>query len=170
MLSMLLKNRAILAFEQGDNEAAIEYLERIQSEPEIFEAQILIANILFTGECYDEAITKLTDFLKTNPSSKLQDEANRLLVRIYIAAERFDEAERILTPMLESSPTNVLNLINAALISSNTGKRDEAISQLKEAYDYARDSEDFLEIIQLAAQLYIHEQFKGGCDTLRKTC
>ena len=171
ILSTLLKNRAVLAFEQGNQENAIEFLERIQSEPEIFEAQILIANILFATEDYEKVITKLTDFLTTNPSSELhelQDAANRLLVRIYIVTERFDEAKRILTPMLESSPTSVLNLINAALISSNTGKRDEAISQLKEAYDYARDSEDFLEIVQLAAELYIHEQFKEAATLYEK--
>ena len=85
---------------------------------------------------------------------------NRLLVRIYIATERLEEAEQILTPMLESSPTSVLNLINAALISSKIGKGDKAISQLKEAYNYALNSKDFLEIVELAAELFINKQFK----------
>ena len=157
---MLLKNRAILVFEQGDRKRAIEFLEKIQSDPEIFEAQVLIANILFADNRYDEAITKLDDLLNTNPSSELQDDANRLLVRIYIATERLEEAEQILTPMLESSPTSVLNLINAALISSKIGKGDKAISQLKEAYNYALNSKDFLEIVELAAELFINKQFK----------
>ena len=168
MLSMLLKNRAILAFEQGDRKGAIEFLEKIQSEPEIFEAQILVANILFADKCYDEAITKLTDFIATNPSSELQDEANRCLVRVYIAAERIKEAELILTPMLESSPTSVLNLINAALISSKRGKDDEAISQLIEAYNYALDSKDFLEIVELAAELFSNKRFKEAATLYEK--
>ncbi len=167
-LSMLLKNRAILAFEQGNHEAAIEYLERIQSEPEIFEAQILIANILFANNCYEEAITKLTDFLKTNLPSELQDEANRLLVRNYIAIERFEDAEQILIPMLESSPTNVLNLINAAMISSKTGKREEAISQLKLACNYVQDSENLHDKLELADQLYNHDQFKEAATLYEK--
>ena len=168
MLSMLLKNRAILAFEQGDRKGAIEFLEKIQSEPEIFEAQILVANILFADKCYDEAITKLTDFIATNPSSELQDEANRCLVRVYIAAERIKEAELILTPMLESSPTSVLNLINAALISSKRGKDNEAISQLIEAYNYALDSKDFLEIVELAAELFSNKRFKEAATLYEK--
>ena len=165
---MLLKNRAILAFEQGDRESAIEFLEKIQSEPEIYEAQILVANILFADKCYDEVITKLDDLLKTNPSSELQDEANRCLVRVYIATERFEEAQLILTPMLESSPTSVLNLINAALIHSKIGKGDEAISQLIEAYNYALDSKDFLEIVELAAELFINKQFKEAATLYEK--
>ena len=159
MLSMLLKNRAILAFGQGNQEVAIEDLERIQSEPEIFEAQILIANILFANNYYDEAVTKLDDFLKTNPSSELRNEANRWLVRIYIATKRFEEAERILTTLQESSPTNILNFINAAQISNGTDKREEAISFLKKGYEIAKNCEASIEIVELADELFDHRQF-----------
>ena len=159
MLSMLLKNRAILAFEQGNQEDAVEFLERIQSEPETFEAQIIIASILFGSKCYDEAITKLNNLLTTNLSSELKDEANRWLVRIYIDTERFEEAERILTILQESSPTSILNFINAAQISNGTGKREEAISLLKEAYEIAKDCESSIEIVELADELFDHQQF-----------
>ncbi len=165
---MLIKNRALLAFECGDIPKAVELLEKIQSAPEVPEAPIILANFLLVSERLDESITKLNDLLKTHPSSELQDEANRCLVRVYIAAERLEEAERILTPMLESSPTSVLNLINAALISTKMGKEDEAISKLKEAYDYALDSKDFLEIVALAAELFINKQFKEAATLYEK--
>ena len=165
---ILIKNRALLAFECGDIPKAVELLEKIQSAPEVPEAPIILANILFASERLDESITKLNDLLKTHPSSELQDEANRCLVRVYIAAERLEEAERILTPMLESSPTSVLNLINAALISTKMGKEDEAISKLKEAYDYALDSKDFLEIVALTAELFINKQFKEAATLYEK--
>ncbi len=166
--SMLLRNRSLLAFEQGDRKRAIDFLEKIQSQPEIYEAQILVANILFADKRYDEAITKLDALLKTNPSSELQDKAKCWLVRVHIAAERIKEAELILTPMLKSSPTSVLNLINAALISSKKKKNDEAISHLIEAYNYTLDSKDFLEIVELAAELFIHEQFKEAATLYEK--
>ncbi len=166
--AILIKNRALLAFDCGEKEIAIEFLEKIQSASEVPNAPIMLANILFACERYDEAITKLTDFIKTDPSSELQNDANYFLVRIYIAAERFDEAKQILTPMLESSPTNVLNLINAAMISSKTGKRDEAISQLKKACNYVQDSENLHEKLELADQLYIHEQFKEAATLYEK--
>ena len=159
MLSMLLKNRAILAFEQGNREDAVEFLERIQSEPETFEAQIIIASILFVSKRYDEAITKLNNLLTTNLSSKLKDEANRWLVRIYIAAERFDDAKRILTTLQESYPTNILNFINAAQIANGTGKHEEVISFLKEAYEIAKNCEASIEIVELADELFDHQQF-----------
>ncbi len=160
LLPTLLRNRGILAFEQGNRDSAIDFFERIQSEPENIEAQLTIANILFASKRYDEAITKLNNLLKTNLSFELQDEVNRRLVRAYIADERIKEAQSILKPMQESSPTNIFNLINAALISSKMGNNDKANSILKEAYKYALDSTDFLEIVELAAELFIHEQFK----------
>ena len=168
LLPTLLKNRAIFAIEQGERIRAIEFLERIQSEPETYEAQITVANILFTDKRYDEAITKLNDLLKTNPSTELQDEVNCRLVRAYIADERIEEAQSILKPMQESSPTNIFNLINAALISSKMGNGDETISIFKEAYNYALDSTDFLEIVELAAELFIYEQFKEAATLYEK--
>ena len=159
MLSMLLKNRAIFAFEQQNQEDAIKFLERIQSEPEIFEAQIMIASALFVSKRYDEAITKLNNLLTTNLSSELKDEANRWLVRIYIDTERFEEAERILTTLQESSPTSILNFINAAQISNGIEEREEAISFLKDAYEIAKSCEASIEIVELADELFDHRQF-----------
>ena len=165
---ILIKDRALLAFESGEIPKAVELLEKIQSAPKVPEAPIILANILLESERLDEAITKLNDFLKTNPISELQDAANRCLVRAYIAADHIEKAQLILTPMLESSPTSVLNLINAALFSSKMGKGDKAISQLKKAYNYALDSKDFLEIMDLAAELYINKQFKEATTLYEK--
>ena len=159
MLSMLLKNRAILSFEQGDSEVAIEFLEKIHSTPDKSKAQIMIASALFISKRYDEAITKLSYLLTTNLSSELEDETNRWLVRIYIDTKRFEEAERILTTLQESSPTNLLNFVNAARISKETGKREEAISFLKEAYEIAKNCEASIEIMELADELFDHQQF-----------
>ena len=157
---MLLKNRALLAFEREEKESAIEFLKKIQSAPEASEAQVLIASILFSSKRFDEAIKTLNDFLTTNPSPKLQEDANRWLVRIYVAAERFEDAEQISTTISESFPRNILNLVELTRVSSAIGKRTEALSLLKEAYDYAQNTDVFLEIVELADLLYIHEQFK----------
>ena len=165
---ILLKNRAILAFEQGEEKSSIEFLEKIQSAPETPEAPIALAGILFVYERYNEAITTLNDFLRTNPSAELQENANRLLIQIYIADKRFEEAQQISTIMLESSPTSVLNLVNAARISSATEESEEALSQLKEAYNLAQNSGVFQEIFELASELYKHEQFKEAAALYEK--
>ena len=158
--SLLLKNRAILAFEQGEKESAIEFLEKIQSGQEACEAPILIAIALLSSERYDEAITTLDNFLQTNPSAESQEEANRWLVRIYTEDGRFEDAERISKVMRESSPRNILNLVEAARLSRASGNSDEALSLLREAYDCAQNSESLLEIVELADQLYINKQFR----------
>ena len=165
---ILLKNRALLTFKQGKKDSTIEFLEKIKSVPEASEAQILIATILFEDKRYDEAIKRLNDFLTTDPSSKLREEANRWLVRIYIAKKCFEEAEQIAKVMCESAPTNILNLVEAARIFSATEKRDEALSKLKEAYNYAQNSKEFLEIVELADELYNHQQYKEAATLYEK--
>ena len=157
---ILLKNRAVLAFERGEKETAIEFVEKILSAPETPEAPILLAGILFVYERYNEAITTLNDFLIANPSTELEKEAKHLLVQIYIADKRFGEAREISTIMLESSPTNVLNLVNAARVASATEKTEEMLSHLKKAYDLVQSSNIFQEIFELANELGKHEQFK----------
>lgn len=168
LLPTLLKNRAILSFEQGDSEGAIEFLEKIHSTPEKSKAQIMIASALFLSKRYDEAITKLNDLLTTNLSSELKDEANRWLVRVYIAAKCFEDAERILTTLQESSPTSILNFINAAQIANGIGKREEAISFLKDAYEIAENCEMSIEIMELADELFDHQQFMEAATLYEK--
>ena len=165
---VLLKNRAILAFKEGENKSAIEFLEKIESDSEIPEVPIILADILLAEKRFDEAIKTLNEFLATDPSSEPREHANRLLINIYIADERFEEAQQISTAMRESSSMSVLNLVDAARISRATGANDEALSQLKEAYNYAQDSEVFQEIMELANELYIYEQFEEAASLYEK--
>ena len=160
--------QATLAFEQGENRSAIEFLEKVQSAPETPGASIFLADILRTDKRNDEAITILNDFLMTDPPSELRESANHLLINAYIADERFEEAQQISTAMRESSPTNILNFVDAARISKATGKHDEALSLLKKAYDYSQDSKAFQEIMELANELYIYEQFEEAATLYEK--
>ena len=165
---VLLKNRAILAFKEGNNTSAIEFLETIESLSETPEVPIILANILLVDKRFDKAITILNDFLTTDPPSELRENANHLLVSIYIAAERIEEAKQIVTAMHDSSPTSVLNLVNAARISKATGANDDALSLLKEAYDHAKNSDTFEEIVELADELCIYGQFEKAATLYEK--
>ena len=165
---ILIKNRALLAFECGDIPKAVELLEKIQSAPEVPEAPIILANLFLVSERLDESITKLNDFLQTDLSPELQEKARRLLIKVYLADKRFDDALEISIAMRESTPKSIPNLVDAARIFSANEKRDEAISLLKEAYNYVQDGEEFLDIVILADQLYIHEQFKEAATLYEK--
>ena len=165
---ILLKNRGLLAFDQGEYKSAIEFLEAIQSAPETPQAPILLATALLEDKRFNEAITTLNNFLVTPPPSELQENANRLLLRIYIADQNFDEARQISTAMREASPTSILNLVDAARISKATGAKDEALFLLKEAYNYARNSDAFPEIVELADELCIYEQFEKAATLYEK--
>ena len=164
----LLGMRAMLAFEQGKNKNAIGFLEKIQSAPETPDAPILLADILLAEERFDEAIKTLNEFLATDPPSELRENANGLLINAYIGNERFEEALRISATMRELSPTNILTFVDSARVFKAIGKSDEALSQLKEAYDHAQDSEKFQEIMELANELYIYEQFEEAATLYEK--
>ena len=157
---ILLKNRAILAFEVGEHNSAIGFLEKVQSAPETPDAPILLADILRADQRFNEAITVLNNFLMTDLPSELRENANGLLINAYIANECFEEALRFSATMRELSPTNILTFVDAARVFKAIGKSDEALSQLKEAYNHARDSEAFQEIMELANELYIYKQFE----------
>ena len=164
----LIKNRALLAFECGDIPKAVELLEKIQSAPEVPEAPIILANFFLADKRLDEAITKLNDLLQTDLSPELQEKASHLLIDVYIADKRFDEALEISIAMRESTPMSIANLVDAARIYSANEKRDEAIALLKEAYNYVQDGAEFLDIVMLADQLYIHELFKEAATLYEK--
>ena len=164
----LLGMRAMLAFEQGKDKNAIGFLEKIQSAPEIPDAPILLADILLAEERFDEAIKTLNEFLATDPPSELRENANGLLTNAYIGNERFEEALRISATMRELSPTNILTFVDSARVFKAIGKSDEALSQLKEAYDHAQDSEKFQEIMELANELYIYGQFEAAATLYEK--
>ena len=165
---ILIKNSALLAFECGDISKAVELLEKIQSAPEVPEAPIVLANILLASKRLDEAITKLNNFLQTDLSPELQEKASHLLIDVYIADKRFDDALEISIAMRESTPMSVTNLVDAARIYSANEKRAEAVSLLKEAYNYVRDGAEFLDIVMLADQLYIHDLFKEAATLYEK--
>ena len=156
---VLYMKRALLALKQGDYHSSIAYLETIQSTPETPEAPILLATILLVVERLEEAITKLNDFLMTDPEAPLREEANRLLIKVYVARGDFDKAQEISTSMRESSPKNVLFLVDAARIAKANGNNDVALSLLKEAYGYAGSSEAFQEITELANELFNFKEF-----------
>ena len=164
----LIKDRALLAFECGDIAKAVELLKKIQSAPEVPEAPIILANFLLVSERLDEAITKLNDFLQTDLSPELEEKARRLLINAYIADKRFDEALEISIAMRESTPMSIPNLVDTARIFSANEKRDEAIALLKEAYNYVQEGAEFLDIVMLADQLYIHELFKEAAALYEK--
>ena len=165
---ILIKNRALLAFECGDIPKAVELLETIQSAPEVPEAPIILANLFLVSEQLDESITILNEFLQTDLSPELQEKARRLLINVYLADKRFDDALEISIAMRESTPKSIPNLVDAARIFSANEKRDEAISLLKEAYNYVQDGAEFLDIMMLADQLYIHKQFKEAATLYEK--
>ncbi len=165
---VLFMKRALLAFKQEDYCGCIGFLETIQSAPETPEAPILLANILLVVERLEEAITKLNDFLMTDPKTPLREEANRLLIKVYVAHGDFDKAREISATMRESSPTSVPFLIDAARIAIATGNRDEALSLLEEAYGYAGSSEVFQEISELANELFNYKEFNKAATLYEK--
>ncbi len=164
----LIKKRAFLAFECGDKAEAIEFMESIQSSQEVPEAPLILANYLFADKRLDESEKILTDFLQTDLSQELQEKARRSLIKVYIADKRFDDALGISIAMRASNPKSIPNLVDAACIFSAKEKRDEAISLLKEAYNYVQDGTEFLDIVMLADQLYIHELFKEAATLYEK--
>ena len=59
-------------------------------------------------------------------------------------------------------------MLTQTRISKATGESDEALSQLKEAYSYALNSESIQEVLELADELCIYEQFEEAVTLYEK--
>ena len=81
--SYLIKQRALLAHEKGDEKAAHEYATLILSSPKVPEAFLLVANFLMALNRDKEAEEILNQFLRTDNSEELKREASRLKFEIW---------------------------------------------------------------------------------------
>ena len=150
---VLYMKRALLALKQGDYHGSIGYLETIQSARKPLKPPSCSPISYWLLNALEEAITKLNEFLITDPKTPLREEANRLLIEVYVASEDFDKAREISGAMRESLPTSVPFLVDAARIAIATGTQDEGLSLLEEAYGYAQNSEEIQDIKELAHEL-----------------
>lgn len=155
----IIKQQAFMLHISGDHLAPIDILRKVLGKPEVPEAALILAGILYEDGKGDEAKKILEESLTKDLPAALQTEMQRLLIQIYLRESKFDRVRDISGAMRVADPTNVLNLVTAARIERVEGKIDAAAKLLDEARGYLTDKTPSLHVIELADELFTLEKY-----------
>jgi len=109
----LVKQRALLAHEKGDELGAFSYASQILSSPQTPEASLLAASSLMALNRDKEAEKILHQFLQTNSPEDLKREAKRLKFDLFLERGDRQKAETIIQQVSHEDPESVLTLIQS---------------------------------------------------------
>jgi len=107
----LIKQRALLAHEKGNEAEAYSYAQQILSSPKTPEASLLAASSLMALKRVEEAEDILNQFLQTDSPEDLKREAKRLKFNLFLERSDRKNAEDILHEVNNEDPESVFTLI-----------------------------------------------------------
>ncbi|MGB7314218.1 MAG: hypothetical protein WA939_14905, partial [Nodosilinea sp.] len=139
----LVKQRALLAHEKGNEEEAYSYVSQILASPQTPEASLLAANSLITLNRDKEAEEILDQFLQTNSSEDLKREAKRLKFDLLLGRGDRQNAEIILQQVINEDPESVFTLIQRMHWQKYIGS-EETIPELVEHAKIALASKSYV--------------------------
>ncbi len=106
-----IKQRALLASEQGKEEEALNYLIPLLSNSQTPEASLLAADSLIDLDRLDEALDILDRFLQTDSFKDLKREARRLKFDLYLKCGDQKNAETVVNLAIEEDPEDFHTII-----------------------------------------------------------
>lgn len=109
----LVKQRALLAHEKGDEEGAYSYVSQILSSPQTPEASLLAGSSLMALNRDKEAEKILDQFLQTASPEELKREAKRLKFDLFLGRGDLHNAEAVLQKLNNEDPESVFTLIQS---------------------------------------------------------
>ena len=145
-----IKRQAFLAYETGDYPLAGKLLEKIQNNPLMPEATIMLAEVMARQNKKDASITLLKKVVEDN-NPKLVDSARELLMQVYLAADRSAEAENIAKENISKNPEDIYSLI---ILSKCANKPDEKLEILLKANQFLKASTHPVVVQALADEFY----------------
>jgi tetratricopeptide (TPR) repeat protein len=108
---ILIRQRAMLAYSQGKEADAVNYLSKILDCPQTPEASLLAADSLIALKRLPEAIEILDKFLQTDSPEDLKKDAQRLKFEILLQNKDRQQAESILNNAIDKDPENFHTII-----------------------------------------------------------
>ncbi len=152
------KFRAVVALESRDvQKAKVLFEELISSkQPGVI---IPLADIYSRTGQPDDAIKILKDYIEQHPGHNLIEKVKRSLVYTYLEKGDLDSAEGLVNKMRDEDPNNILSLVVAAKILVEKEQKQDALSLLQEARDYALDTGSIRERDAVAEELQELEQY-----------
>lgn len=160
----VLKQRAVLQYEDGKIEEAISTLQKIGFNRDVPDTLLLEAGFLREQKKYSEAITVLQQLITQDIPFEILDSSNRLLFQLYLDTQKFEEAKIYIAS--KPTPWNVLDYIDEARFFSIQGNTEKATESLMKAKEIKE--KDSREIFELAQMFYSFEHFAEAAELFEK--
>ena len=153
------KFRAVVALESGDVQKAKVLFEELISSKQAG-VVIPLADIYSQTGQSDDAIKILKDYIEQHPGHNLIEDVKRSLVYTYLEKGDLDNAEGLVNRNADrGSNTIFYTLVVAAKILVEKEQKQDALSLLQEARDYALDTGSIRERDAVAEELQKLEQY-----------
>lgn len=156
----LPKQKAFILHAFGKVPEAIKILRSVQNKPDVPEAALLLAGMLFESGDPDGGIPILEAAIKSKVGSKdLQEEQKRLLANIYLKKQDYSSAKKIAEELRSSDPTDITNLIELARVEKIVGNQSVYSSLIDEARGYVAHETSLKSLFFLAEELYSSKRY-----------
>jgi len=160
----LIKQRALLALEIGNEAEAYSYIQQILLSPKTPEASLLAASSLMALNRAEEAESILNQFLQTDGPEDLKREAKRLKFKLFLQQGDRSRAEDLLQEVKSEDPDNIITFI-LQIQWCNYIRSEESIPTLVEQAKAAIVSKTYNTIqILLADTLYSLHYYRDAAE------
>ncbi|OUC14796.1 MAG: hypothetical protein B0A82_10750 [Alkalinema sp. CACIAM 70d] len=160
----LVKQRALLAHEKGDDLSAYSYANQILSSPQTPEASLLAASSLMVLNRSEEAERILDQFLQTVSPKDLKREAKRLKFDLFLERGDRHNSEAVLQQLINEDPENVFTLIQSMRWQKYIGTEETIASLVEQAKAALASKSSVHAQIFLADTLYSLNYYRDAAE------
>jgi tetratricopeptide (TPR) repeat protein len=162
--SNLIKQRALLAHEKGNEAEALDYAQKILASPETPEASLLAASSLIALRREKEAEDILNTFLTTDSPEDLKQEAKCILFNLFLERDDKQSAEAILQQIINEAPDSVFTYIQRIRWQRYLGTEKDLLSLLEEAKALLTSKSSLPAQIILADTLFAWNYYRDAAE------
>ena len=159
-----IRQRAMLAYLQGKEADAVNYLSKILDCPQTPEASLLAADSLIALNRLPEAIEILDRFLQTDSPGDLKKDAQRLKFEILLQSKYLQQSESILNKAIDEAPENFHTIIMQIQWYENSRNKDNIPHLIDRAKIAIDDRGSIGHKANLAQILYRLEYYRDAAE------
>lgn len=150
----VIRQRALNAYRHKAYQEAIQLFTPLKNHRSVPEAVIVIADCLSELGRNAEAISLLEDSLTLKLSDRNNKNVRSLLIQVYLKSGNDEMALSVANQFQATHPESLEGVILQAQVAKNRGKREDAVSFLKQGLQVIDATTDYYELINYADELF----------------
>jgi tetratricopeptide (TPR) repeat protein len=160
----LVKQRALLAHEKGDEEGAYNYVSQILASSQTPEASLLAASSLMALNRNEEAERILDQFLQTASPGELKREAKRLKFDLFLDRGDHHNAEAVLQQVNNEDPESIFTFTQNIRWQKHIGEEENIPMLVEQAKAVPASKSSIPDQVFLADTLYSLNYFRDAAE------